>query len=146
MVGVVVVDAGAVALALELEAPSHPGETRERLRAGLGVEAGERQPAERRERVGDVVATRNPEQDLGVDSGAAGAEAAAPVRVGPDVGRDQVGVGRRLAGAPARGRSGRRAGPPAREPTSAPQTRPAAGAAKAAKASESSASELQREW
>ena len=97
VMGIVVVDAGPVALTLEFDAPRHPREIAERPRARLGVEAGEREPSEGGERVGDVVAPGHAQDDLGVDVGSLGAEAAATVGGGADLGGQQVGLWSRLA-------------------------------------------------
>src|SRR3954454_17088932 len=84
MVRVVVVDAGPAQLALQLQAPAHAREVRQRASARLDVRGGEGKPAERCERVGDVVAPREPQRNFGVDPGAARSEAGATTALGRD--------------------------------------------------------------
>ena len=90
VVGVVVVDPRAGALALELKPPRDAAEPAEGLRGRLRVEPRQGQRRQRSQRVGDVVASRNRKRDLRVEAGAASPEADAAVRASLDPLGDEV--------------------------------------------------------
>ena len=149
MVGVVVVDAGAVALALQLEAAGDPRElARAPARRPRASKPASDSPPSAASALATLWRPGHPQDDLGVDPGAAGAKAAAPSGLGPDLGRDQLGAraSARRRWAPERETDDALALLPGQAARRRRMTRPAAEAAKAAKASESSASEPQREW